>query len=174
MKKLSLIFFAVIASIAGTNAQYTTHNVYHVENPNRPSADHAIVRTDGIAYFEDNGQGYFAYINSLGGTYYEVKLPNNNWSVWDFRVLDGVAYFCGKDRFTNTALLGDFNIANLVSGSGSITFNYDINIGNSFAVLTRIAVASLKDTVSLMAIGQTDPNNDPNLEGSDQLLYIKD
>ena len=85
-----------------------------------------------------------------------------------------VAYFCGKNRSTNTALLGDFQIGNLVSGSGPITFNYDINISTSFAVLNRMAVASINDTVSLMAIGQTDPNIDPNMNGADRLLYIKD
>ena len=91
------------------------HDVYQVESNYHTNADHAIIRTDEIAYFEDNQQGFFAFINSLGATYNEVKLPVG-WSVWDFRVKDGIAYFCGKNRNTQKALLGILTSAILSRG----------------------------------------------------------
>ena len=165
----------MLASIAGLNAQYTLYNVYHVESMAHSSTNtnNAIVRSNDIVYFEDQEQGYFAYHNSLGGVYYEVKLPKG-WSVWDFRVLGKTAYFCGRDRNTNRALLGDFDIGNLLSGSGIITYNYDMNIGSYFAVLTRLAAAFDGENVSIMAIGQTSSSIDPNRYGADKVLYFED
>ena len=167
MKKI-LFFLIVMAICASSMAQ-----VVYVESVGASNSDRGIVRENDIAYFEERGQGYFAYIPSLGAlTYYRAKIPEK-WRILDFHVMDGIVYFCGYNTLNTTALLGHFAISNLIAGSASYQIFYDNNIGNYLTVLNRIAIAKDKQTgtLSVMAIGRND-NTDPERNGSNRVVYL--
>lgn len=170
MKKT--IITCIFLVVAATLAAQTPAPVLHRECLNHHDIDHCIVRTDRITYFEEYGVGYFAYLNTFFGTFYSMKIPDK-WSVRDFRVLDNTVYFCGTDTRSQTALLGHFDLSNLIAGSGNITIYHDANISNQLAILTRIAVGGKGTNVSIMAIGQKSPGGNPNLDGCDRVLYIE-
>lgn len=166
------ILFCILFAATTTLVAQTPAPVLQREWLNHNDIDHCIVRTDRITYYEETGQGFFAYLNTFFGTFYCVKIPSN-WSVRDFRVLENTVYFCGTDTRLQTALLGHFDLSNLIAGSGNITFYHDANIGEQFAILTRIAVAGKGTDVSVMAIGQKSPRVDPDVYGCDRVLYIE-
>lgn len=167
MKKI-LLFLIVMAICASSMAQ-----VVYAESNNAIFSDRGIVRENDIAYFEERGQGYFAYIPSLGASsYYRAKIPEK-WRILDFHVMDGIVYYCGYNTLNSTALLGHFAISNLIAGSASYQIFYDNNIGNYLTVLNRIAIAKDKQTgtLSVMAIGRND-NTDPERNGSNRVVYL--
>ena len=177
MKNLFVII-SLVGCLQGVAAQ-TTGFYEDISIPN----DHfrGIIRDNNIAYYEnDRHEPFFAYIPSFvhsvpatNHTYYCVPI-DNNWIVRDFRVLNGVVYFCGIDTWSNTALLGHFNISNLVSGSGNVSFYRDVNLTGHLGCLNRIAVKTDKTTVSVMAIGNERCELRPEQTGSDRGLYIDD
>ena len=73
------------------------------------SSINGIVR-DNIVYFEETGgRCYFAYtpssvFSATTSLYNRVQLPEG-WNVRDFRVVDGVAYFCGVDNEVDMSIV---------------------------------------------------------------------
>ncbi|MBR3413018.1 MAG: hypothetical protein IKG81_10060 [Bacteroidales bacterium] len=137
------------------------------------SADRGIIREQNISYFEESSQGYFVHLSTLSGTINKVKTPQY-WSIRDFHVLGNTAYFCGTVTNTKTALLGHFDITNLQTGSGNITFYYDNNIASKLSIFNRIAVSDSKGRVSIMSIGRESPGSDPDKNGADRVFYSAD
>lgn len=170
MKRIlsTIVLLAAAATLAAQTPSPVIHRIFAVN----PNIDHTIIRSDKITYYEDNGVGYFGYLNIFGMNCSFVKTPVN-WSVRDFRVLDNTVYFCGVDNGLQTALLGHFDLSNLIVGTGNITFYHDANIGSQFTILTRIAIGGGKTDVSIMAIGQTSPAVDPDVSGCNRVLYIE-
>ena len=142
-----------------------------------PAAEKGIIRTQNIAYFEERGMGYFAYVLPFPPTPVDINVKKvqvpDGWHVLDFRVEDGIAYFCGIDSLNHRALLGDFDIGALISG-GSVVFHHDDNINGSFSCLNRIAVKMTNEgMLSLMAIGQDAWGTDPVKKGANRVLYMQ-
>lgn len=151
------------------------HAQVYAELSNGSNTDRGIVREQNISYYEEGGNGYFVYLPALSsGSVNQVNVPLK-WSIRDFHVIDGVAYFCGTDLNNNTALLGHFNIGNLLLGN-PVYFYRDINIGARLAVLNRMAVYRNKvdGVVSIMAIGREARGINPDMGGADRVVYIKD
>ena len=176
MKKLFVIIF-LVGCLQGVAAQTTG---FYEDIMIANERFRGIIRDNNIAYFEQSQQDkYFAYIPTFvhsvpatNHTYYRVSIEDN-WR--DFRVLNGVAYFCGIDKGNNTALMGHFDISNLVNGSGNISFYRDVNLAGRLRSLNRIAVKSDKTTVSVMAIGNERNEENPEQPGSSDMgLYIDD
>ena len=173
MRKLIILaFFA-----AGLQWAVAQNTGYYSDNTNIIGDKTGIIRDNNIAYYEVGNVGYFAYIPSFTipapvtpTPYNRVKIPDK-WFVRDFRVVNGVVYFCGYNIDNNTALLGHFSVAGLVSGTG-VVFYSDQNTAGQLAVLNRIAVKSDKSTVSVMAIGNEVMPGDMETSGSDRVLYI--
>lgn len=87
------------------------------------NTDRGIVREQNISYYEEGGNGVFVYLLALSsGSVNKVKVPPG-WSIRDFHVIDGVAYFCGTVRNGDSALLGHFNIGNLLLGNPVVISN---------------------------------------------------
>ncbi len=87
------------------------------------NTDQGIVREQNISYHEEGGNGVFVYLPALSsGSVNKVKVPHR-WSIRDFHVIDGVAYFCGTVRNGDSALLGHFNIGNLLLGNPIVISN---------------------------------------------------
>ena len=168
MKKI-VLFCLVCAMAVPAVAQFV-----YAQGQSYGSSSHGIIRENSIAYYEANNIGYFAHVPpSFAISGHRVKIPEG-WSIKDFHVKNNTAYFCGTDRSSGTALLGHFDISNLVSGGSTVTF-YRNNLGcNSLSILNRIAVYNDKNYLSLMAIGSELPGVDPTLYGADAVLYAAD
>ena len=102
MKKLIVLaFFAV--GLQWVTAQNT--GFYH---DNCDSED-GIVRDNIVYYEETGGRCYFAYtpssvFSATVSVYNRVQIPEK-WYVRDFRVVDGVAYFCGVDNEVDMSIV---------------------------------------------------------------------
>ena len=177
MKKLFL-FLVSMALVSAAMAQLTTTEYYAFSYGDTKKG---IVREQGIAYYEQSGQGCFACVPPFSFTtapvpFNAAKVPAG-WHIRDFHVVNDTAYFCGIDSNTQSALLGWFGINDLVSGSGpTIVCNYDHNIGSQLSILNRIAVHKdkVKNVLSIMAIGRKDHGVDPDTNGADRVLYFYD
>lgn len=141
---------------------------------NTNKSTRGIIREQGIAYYENKNQGYFVYVPNFSVlSVNQVETPKG-WYIRDFRVVDSIAYFCGIDSNSKTALLGHFNIYNLQSGIGNIVFHRDNGIRTKLSILNRIAVKNNKDTITLMAIGRAQAGLNPEMKGADRVLYLED
>ena len=178
MKKLIILaFFAAgLQWVAAQNTRF----YYDLNNPHGMGINRGIIRDNNIVYYEDSGNGYFAYIPSFvipamvtPTLYNRVQIPEK-WTVKDFRVVGGIAYFCGRDNNSERALLGHFDISDLFSFPGQVVFYRDVNIVGPLDVLNRIAVKTDKTTVSVMAIGNDIQPGDPEGISSNKVLYIDD
>jgi hypothetical protein len=169
MKKLLLIGIILALGSAATLSAQTYSITMSIATP-----DHGIIRQNNIAYVEESvGSGWFVYFSSLtpGTPSSRVKVPEG-WSIKDFHIIDTTAYFCGTNTNSHTALLGHFGIPNLVSGTGNITFHYNMNI-LGLAVLNRMAVNGDKKAENIIAIGLEDIYDDPDTKGADHVLYVE-
>ena len=77
-----IICFLMLAPIIGM-AQIP---IRHFNDNSFSHLANNIIRTDRMAYYEDEGVGYFSYLKDDPSNYSRVKVPDN-WLVRDFRVL---------------------------------------------------------------------------------------
>ena len=169
--KRKLLLISIILSLGSAGTMPA--QVYSLM-PLGTISQHGIIRQNNIAYYETpGGAGNFVYFSSLttGTPLYSVNVPDG-WSIKDFHIIDTIAYFCGTNTISHTALLGHFGITNLVAGTGNITFHYDIN-SLGLAVLNRMAVNGGKRAENIIAIGLENTYDDPNTKGADHVLYVE-
>lgn len=136
------------------------------------NSSRGIIREQGIAYYEYQGHGYFVHVPTFSGSLNLVPTPSG-WYIRDFHVVNGIAYFCGIDSNDHiTALLGHFNVDELVAGVSNVSFHRDNGIATRMAVLNRIAVYGGKDSVAVMAIGREQHGINPDMDGADRVIYL--
>ena len=173
MKKIITILF-LLAS--GWTSVHSQSPVYVYYNSSTAKPDRNIIRENNIAYCEEesSGRGDCMYLSSLSDNspINRLKLPPQ-WSIWDFHVVDSIAVFCGTNSVSDKALLGYFHIGELMAGT-SVTFHLDREIGLHISILNRIAVCKSKNKLSVMAIGNSSQNVNPNMDGADRVVYVDD
>ena len=130
-----------------------------------------IMREQGIAYYEFRGQGYFVHVPAFSGSLKRVPTPRG-WYIRDFHVLNDIAYFCGIDSSDYTALLGHFNVGELIAGLTNVNFHRDFGIVPRMTILNRIAVYDCKDSVAVMSIGREQRGINPDMDGADRVVYL--
>ena len=159
--------FGLANAIAQTPIFNTSLGIDHPQEVSK----RGIIREQGISYYEHHKKGFFVYLPALSGGVNIVEMPEG-WFVRDFRVVDSIAYFCGIDSVSTTALLGHFNIKNLQGGTGSVLFQRDTGIKVKMAILNRIAVSKTNNIISVMTIGKESRGFNPDMEGADRVVYI--
>lgn len=173
MVRKILICSLLVFLMAAGHAQTPEFYGYLGLETNTNKSSRGIIREQGISYYENKNQGYFVYVPNFSVMTVNQVMTPKGWYIRDFRVVDSIAYFCGIDSNSITALLGHFNIYNLQSGIGNIVFHRDNGIRTKLSILNRIAVKNNKDTITLMAIGRVQAGINPEMNGADRVLYLE-
>ncbi len=146
MKKMAkkIIFVCTLLALSvSAGAQYSS---VMAGDTGLTDGGKAIVRnmspSEVITYVWAGTKQWFTYENNTSLTYSYIDLPTlsaDNIIVNDFRIINGIVYFCGVDNNRGEGVLGTFKATDLLNPSGTpVPVDY-FNIGGT-AELNRMEV----------------------------------
>ncbi len=103
-----------------------------------------------VVLFDDQGGRYFGLLVDATTVYNAVPIPSSL-SIYDFQILGDDVYYCGRHS-QQGAMVGKFDINELVSGL-NVNFDYRTFPQCTTYVLYKLAVASVQNDVSILALG---------------------
>lgn len=126
MKKIAkkIVFICMLLALSfSAGAQYSSV----MAEGNLTDGGKAIVRnmspTEVVTYVWAGPEQWFTYENSTTLTYKFFQLPSPDFDkniINDFRIIDGILYFCGADNNSGEGVLGTFKATDLLNPVGSL------------------------------------------------------
>ncbi len=144
MKNITLFSFLTFITFVAhsVNAQERETIIFYPNHINKTIIrEYAYPAT--VSYVDVGDTHYFAYADN---TMTVINKPiDKNIDVYDFVILDSIAYFCGRDKLKGLGVWGWFKVPDIFGG----TFNYyvyeDFNY-NSLKVDTLFQLVAYKDS----------------------------
>lgn len=158
MKKNILLIISMLVCATTSMAQVQEFNISAQNN----SIIRSVKGDSVLVYTEESpGNGYFLLYRDGDPTAQAFQLlPGYNVQVRDVRIHDGkTAYFCGtmNPGLYNYAVVGQFNIADVFSGTGTVQWDMFHWMSNLLLAsdLTRLDLFECHDTVCMAMTGKS-------------------
>ncbi len=155
-------------------------NYHYAEGIYANSGNREIVRTDNnsivVTYREDaSGQGHFECHTATSTASFNHALIPTGWKIYDFRILNGIVYFCGFDSANSEGLFGTFTLNDLLLYGGMITYRKaDVTPGTT-TYYAKLAVAKdANSQIQVMLIGRNEQNVSASSFGCNRAAFVPD
>ena len=176
MKKTGFVLlFSLISWISMGQVSY-----HYAEGSYAYSGNREIVRTDNnsnvVTYREDaTGQGHFECHTATSTASFNHALIPTGWKIYDFRILNGIVYFCGFDSANSEGLFGTFTLNDLLLYGGMITYRKaDVTPGTT-TYYAKLAVAKdANSQIQVMLLGRNEQNVSASSFGCNRVAFVPD